>query len=177
MKAIENAVRSKGFRGNLAHINNTSRSVSGTETGKRYVAESAVNIELLHRECPFWASVDYVYDKGTKENNHGWFMDIAVNYPKRIGMNAYYLGRGVMTYTWGNNVWTRERLERSWEQDISDVIEHKPDGFWWFGAGSKSSGAHTSLQQIKEMGYADDVEARRTLLRIAGKLSSCVLKT
>ena len=53
----------------------------------------------------------------------------------------------------------------------------KEYGFWWFGAGSRSSGAHTSLQQIKEMGYADDVEARRTLLRIAGKLSSCVLKT
>jgi hypothetical protein len=175
MRAIEKAVRSKGFKGDLAHINNTGRSVYATETGKKYTAEGAVNIELLHRECPSWSSVDYVYDKGLKDNNHGWFMDLAVNYPKRIGMNAYYLGRGVMTYTWGNNVWNRQRLERSWEQDIFDVLVHQPHGFWWFGAGSKGPGAHTSLPILKQMGYSDDVAARRTLLKMAEPLRNVII--
>jgi hypothetical protein len=187
MKAVEKAVRDKGFRGDLAHINYVSRAmVTDSKTGIQYrIPDHVVNVEMMQSECPSWGSIDYAYHKGLPRSpdSRDWYprspdcledfyMDVAVGYPKRLGLTAYYLARGVMTYTWGGT--DRQRLERSWEQDVADVLKHQPQGFWWFGAGSRSPGAHTSLPLLKQLGYPDDVAARRALLKIAAQLQAAM---
>ena len=165
-KAVENAVRAKGFRGGLATINKVSGPVTAAGRGQ------LVNIEMMRRECPAWATINYTYDKGLPDRSYEWYMEAGVAYPKRLGMNVYYLPRGVMTYGgWAD----RRRLERSWAQDVADVRRFQPQNLWWFGAGSKGGGAHTSLADLKRMGYADDVSARRTLLKIAAPLRAAMV--
>ena len=99
-------------------------------------------------------------------------MEAGVTYPKRLGMNVYYLPRGVMT--WGG-LTDRQRLERSWAQDVADIQVYQPQNVWWFGAGSKGPGTHTSRTYLKQMGYADDVAARRALLKSAAPLKAMIL--
>ena len=142
-KAIEKAVRAKGFRGDLATINKLSEKVGGNPRTKHQL----VNIEMMRRECPAWATINYLYERGLPDGQFVWYsareyMEAGVTYPKRLGMNVYYLPRGVMT--WGG--WTdRQRLERSWAQDVADMQMYQPQNVWWFGAGSKGPGSHTSL--------------------------------
>lgn len=158
-EAVEQAVRAKGFQGDLATINK----VAAAPANKHQL----VNIEMMRRQCPKWASINYCYEKGLPDRPMEWYMEAGVAYPKSLGMRVYYLGRGVMT--WG--AWKdRQRLERSWGQDVADVQKSRPHGFWWFGAGGKSEGAHTALSALKAMGYQDDVAARRALLKLAAPL-------
>ena len=159
----------------MAHINHVSNiRVTDKDSGIQYIIpEHDVNIEILHRECPNWGSIDYSYSKGIAGSNHDMYMYMSVDYPKRVGLTTYYLARGVMTYTWGGT--DRERLERSWAQDVDDVLKHQPHGFWWFGAGSKGPGAHTSLPLLTDLGYEDDVAARRALLKITERLRQVVI--
>jgi hypothetical protein len=164
-KAVEKAVRAKGFRGDLATINKVFGPITAPAKGQ------LVNVEMMRRECPAWATINYNYEKGLPEGNYDWYMEAGVAYPKRLGMNVYYLPRGVMT--WGG--WTdRRRLERSWAQDVADVQKFQPQNLWWFGAGSKRGGTHTSLPELKRMGYPDDVSARRALLKIAAPLRAAI---
>jgi hypothetical protein len=161
--AVEKAVRGKGFRGDLATIN---KILVNSPIAKD---NQAVNLQMMRRDCPAWATINYWYDKGEPNGDYAWYMKPAVSYPKSLGMNVYYLSRGVMT--WGN--WRdRQRLERSWTQDVADVLAYQPQNYWWFGAGSKGDGLHTSLKLLKEMGFADDVAARRALLKTAAPLRS-----
>jgi hypothetical protein len=158
-EAVERAVRTKGFRGDLATINK----IGGPAATKNQL----VNLEMMRRDCPNWASICYVYEKGLPGGNYDEAMKASITYPKSLGMNVYYLPRGVMT--WGG--WTdRQRLEQSWAQDVADVLKFQPQNVWWFGAGSKKDGCHTALSVLKQLGYADDVAARRALLKIAAPL-------
>ena len=172
-KAVENAVRAKGFRGDLATINKL-REVRD-KTRPITTKNQLVNIEMMRRDCPAWATINYNYDKGLADGNYDWCMEPAVTYPKSLGMNVYYLPRGVMTFQWKEPPWQRERLERSWTQDVADVLKYQPQNVWWFGAGGKSDGIDTSIKHLKRMGYADDVAARRALLRIAAPLRAAML--
>ena len=164
-KAVEKVVRDKGFRGDLATINKVSDPIDRATKGQ------VVNLEMMRPDCPGWATINYTYDKGSPTGNYDAYMEAGVTYPKGLGLNVYYLPRGVMT--WGQ--WTdRARLQRSWQQDIADVLKYQPQNLWWFGAGTKSGGHHTSLSLLKRMGYNDDVAARRDLLRIAAPLRAAV---
>jgi hypothetical protein len=165
VKAVEKAVRAKKFKGDLATINKVNAAVTTPTKGQ------LVNIEMLHRECPGWSTINYFYEKGLPEGNYDWYMEAGVTYPKSLGMNVYYLPRGVMTY----GGWTdRSRLERSWTQDVRDVLKFQPQNLWWFGAGGKKGGTDTSLPALRRMGYADDVDARRTLLQRASPLRAAM---
>jgi len=163
-KAVEKAVRAKGFHGGLATINK----ISGDPKTKHQL----VNIEMMRRDCPAWATINYTYDRGLPNSNFDWYMEAGVTYPKSLGLNVYYLPRGIMT--WGQ--WTdRQRLERSWAQDVIDAQKFKPQNLWWFGAGSKGQGIHTSISLLKKMGYTDDVAARRALLKTVASLRAVMM--
>jgi hypothetical protein len=172
-KAIEKAVRAKGFRGDLATINKNSEKIGGNPQTRHQM----VNLEMMRRDCPAWATINYWYYKGLPDGKYDLYpareyMETGVAYPKSLGMNVYYLPRGVMTYLASDppNEWTdRDRL------DVADVQEYQPQNLWWFGAGSKGPGVHTSLPILKQMGYADDVAARRALLGIAAPLRAAML--
>ena len=132
---------------------------------------------MMRRECPAWATINYLYERGLPDGNFVWYsareyMEAGVTYPKSLGMNVYYLPRGVMTWEGWDD---RQRLERSWAQDVADVQTYQPQNVWWFGAGSKGPGVGTSLAFLKQMGYADDVAARRKLLTIAAPLRAMIL--
>jgi hypothetical protein len=161
-KAVEKAVRAKGFRGDLATINKVNAAVSTPSKGQ------VVNVKMMRRDCPAWNTINYFYEKGEIGGKYDWYMEAGVTYPKSLGLNVYYLPRGVMTY----GGWTdRRRIERSWAQDVRDVLKFQPQNVWWFGAGGKKAGTHTSLANIRQMGYADDVAARRALLQITKPLT------
>lgn len=167
-KAVETTVRGKGFHGDLATINKLGETRDKSRVNK--TGNQLVNIEMMRRDCPAWATINYNYDKGRREGDRDWCMVPAVTYPKGLGMNVYYLPRGVMTYQWREPPWERQELERSWAEDVADVLKYQPQNLWWFGAGGKSDGIDTSIKHLKRMGYADDVAARRALLKIAAPL-------
>lgn len=163
-KAVEKAVQAKSFHGDLATINK----VGGDATTKNQL----VNLEMMRRDCPAWATISYTYDKGLPGGRYDGPMEAGITYPKSLGMNVYYLPRGVMTWGQWND---RQRLERSWVQDVADVRKFQPQNLWWFGAGSKKDGVHTALSLLKRMGYADDVAARRALLKAAAPLQAAII--
>ena len=157
LRAVEDAVRAKGFRGDLAMI---------CETGSTpYALGQAVNLEEFHRRFPHWIATTYEYDKW---NHRYGMMDLCIDHPKREGVPVFYLPRGVMT--WGGRWPLPISLEQSWRMDLEDIRRFKPQGVWWFGSGARNEGAHVSLAKLKKSGYGSGEEARRALLGLAAEL-------
>jgi len=158
LKAIEEAVRARGFQGDLATIH---------ETGKSdYSVSHEVNLAEFARECPNWLCVTYEYAKWRQRDA---VMDLSVRQPKQHGLKVFYLPRGVMT--WGSPWPLRIALEDNWRYDIEDIQRYRPDGVWWFGSGGINEGAHVSVSRLQSIGYGSGVEARRALLRQAAALN------
>ncbi len=89
LQAVEDAVRAKGFRGDLAMI---------CETGSTpYAIGQAVNVKEFHKHFPHWIATTYEYDKW---NHRFAMMDVCIDHPKQEGVRVFYLPRGVMT--WGS---------------------------------------------------------------------------
>ena len=152
LRAVEETIRAKGFRGELAMI---------CETGKKtYAAGQEVDLNQFHSQFPTWAGVTYEYEKW----DHRYaMMDFCLDQPKKEGIKVYYLPRGVMT--WGMPWPLPIALEQSWQYDLEDILQFQPDGVWWFGCGTMNEGAHVSLKRLEQIGYRDGVEARRTLIK------------
>ena len=157
LRAVEDAVRAKGFRGDLSMI---------CETGSsRYALGQAVNLKAFHGRFPHWVATTYEYDKW---NHRYGMMDLCMDHPKQEGLQVFYLPRGVMT--WGSQWPLPISLEQSWRMDLEDIRRFKPHGVWWFGSGGRNQGAHVSLARLKKSGYESGEAARRALLRLASEL-------
>jgi len=157
LKAVEQAVQSKGFKGDLAMI---------CETGNTaYSAVQEVNLREYRGQFPNWKAITYEYDKWIHRYA---MMDVCVDTPKREGLEVFYLPRGVMT--WGMDWPLPISLEQSWQFDLEDLQTFQPHAVWWFGCGPVGEGAHASLSRIQKSGYRDGVEARRALLKAASGL-------
>jgi hypothetical protein len=157
LKAVENAVRAKGFRGDLAMICETG--------GSPYSIVQSVNLKEFHKVFPDWIATTYEYDKW----DHRYaMMDICIDHPKQEGVRVFYLPRGVMT--WGRKWPLPISLEQSWQMDLEDIQRFKPDGVWWFGSGGHNEGAHVSVSRLKDAGYGSGEDARQALLRLTSKL-------
>jgi hypothetical protein len=155
LRAVESSLRGKGFAGRLAVLCETG--------GGGCQIQQEVNLEMLKAACPDWISVSYDPNYLKTRNRLG-FMEMAVDEPRRAGLAAHYLPRGVMT--WGAG-WPLElSLEQFWDAEIEDIARFRPDGAWWFGsgAGAVAEGAHVSLARLGTSGYADGRAARRALL-------------
>ena len=157
LRSVEQAVRSKGFQGDLAMI---------CETGNTsYSAVQEVNLREYRKQFPNWKAVTYEYDKW----NHRYaMMDLCIETPKREGLEVFYLPRGVMT--WGSEWPLPISLEQSWRMDIEDFQTFRPHSIWWFGCGAIGVGAHVSMSRLRQSGYGDGEEARRALLKLASEL-------
>ena len=157
LKAVEDAVRAKGFQGDLAMI---------CETGAApYAIGQAVNLKEFHKRFPHWAATTYEYDKW----NHRYaMMDVCIDRPKQEGVRVFYLPRGIMT--WGGRWPLPISLEQSWRMDLEDIQKFKPHGVWWFGSGARNEGAHVSVSRLKQVGYENGESARRALLELTSEL-------
>ena len=157
LNAVEQAVRSKGFKGDLAMI---------CETGNTaYSAVQEVNLQEYAKQFPSWKAITYEYDKWTHRYA---MMDLCIDTPKREGLEVFYLPRGVMT--WGRKWPLPISLEESWWLDLEDIQNFRPQAVWWFGSGTVGEGAHASLSRLQNSGYRDGVEVRRALLKAASGL-------
>lgn len=159
LKAVEGSLRSKGFGGRLAVLCETG--------GGGLQIQQEVNLAMLKAACPDWVSVSYDPNYLKTRNRLG-FMEMAVDEPRRAGLTAHYLPRGVMT--WGAG-WPLElSLEQIWDAELEDIARFRPDGVWWFGSGigAASEGAHVSLERLRASGYPDGRAARQALIRRIG---------
>ena len=159
LQAVESSLRAKGFEGRLAVLCETG--------GGGYQIQQEVNLAMMKAACPEWVTVSYDPNYLKTRNRLG-FMEMAVDEPRRAGLAAHYLPRGVMT--WGGG-WPLElSLKQFWDAEIEDIARFRPDGVWWFGsgAGAVAKGAHVSLARLRASGFEDGRAARRALLsRIA----------
>jgi len=157
LRAVEEAIRAKGFQGELAMICETGR--------KTYATGQEVDLKQYHAQLPHWAGITYEYEKW----DHRYaMMDFCLDQPKKEGLKVYYLPRGVMT--WGMPWPLPITLEQSWQYDMEDILHFQPDGVWWFGCGTANEGAHVSLKRLEQVGYRDGVAARRALIKSTGAL-------
>lgn len=159
LRAIEASVRNSGFRGSLFTICETGHSPGSMA--------HELDLELLRRACPAWRAVTYEYDKW--DHRYG-MMDLCIETPMRVGLPTWYLARGVMT--WGCAWPLPIPLAQSWAMDVEDVLAFRPDGFWWFGSGSRGEGAHVSDRRLASLGFCDGRAARRALLAKAAALGA-----
>lgn len=157
VRAIEQAVRSKGFKGDLAMICETEKTP--------YSAIQEVNLQEYRKQFPNWKTITYEYEKCMHRYA---MMDMCIDTPKREGLEVYYLPRGVMT--WGMKWPSPLSLEESWRLDLEDIQTFRPHSVWWFGSGAVGEGTHVSLSRIQQSGYRDGVDARRALLKAASGL-------
>ncbi len=153
LHAIESAVRAKGFEGQLSTIFENS--------GIQYAVGMEVNLRVFREQCPSWIGITYEHDKW---NHRYGNMDLNVATPKELGITVYNLPRGVMTWS---DYWPMPiPIKDNWRMDIEDIQLFRPDGVWWFGAGTKNDGAHANLSRLREMGFESGEDARRALLRL-----------
>jgi hypothetical protein len=156
LQAIETTLRSGGFTGRISTL---------CETGAiPYQVQQSVDLQLLARRCPGIVVVSY--DANYEKSRNRWgLMEMAVDEPRRAGLECQYLARGVMT--WAGSWPLPTSLEGFWALEREDVELFRPDGLWWFGSGSGAipEGAHVSVRRLRQSGYEDGRAARRALLR------------
>ena len=159
LRAVEHAVRGKGFRGDLSMI---------CETGSyTYNMFQEVNLKEYRKQFPSWKTLTYEYEKYM---NRYAMMDLCIDSPKREGLEVYYLPRGVMT--WGMKWPLPISLRESWRLDLEDIQTFRPHSVWWFGSGTVGEGTHVSLSRLQTSGFRDGVEARRALIGAASGLKT-----
>ena len=159
LKAVEDAVRAKGFRGDLTMICETART--------QYAIGQAVNVKEFHKAFPDWIATTYEYNKW--DHRYG-MMDVCIDHPKQEGVRVFYLPRGVMTYAYRRKWPLPISLEQNWQMDVEDIQRFKPQGVWWFGCGARNEGSHVSVSRLKQAGYGSGADARRALLKLTSEL-------
>lgn len=89
LKRIEQVVREDGFTGKLATIVELDNQPT--------VVMGNVNLEMIHLALPDWPVVTYdsIYDR---RRNRLATADFRIQQPRNIGLETYYLTRGVMTF-------------------------------------------------------------------------------
>lgn len=156
LQRIEHAVRARGFRGDLAML---------CETGRQsLMIAQEVALPIFRKSCPGWSAVSYecAYDKSS--NRYG-MMEMAIEAPRKAGLRAYYLPRGVMTWGSGVDKWTLPlSLKENWRMDLEDIARYRPEGVWWFGSGGLRKGFHVDPDLLRRIGFKSGRAARRALL-------------
>jgi hypothetical protein len=154
LDGIEQRARAKGFKGQFATICES--------LAQPYALAHEVNLEIYRDHFPDWGLVFYDYAKWRHRYAN---MDLLVDQPNQLGVNGYYLGRGVMTDRW--NPWPLPiPIEEHWRMDAEDIRRFRPKNVWWYGSGTVSEGANTSLSDLQAVGFRDGRDARLTFLEI-----------
>jgi hypothetical protein len=157
VRAVDAALRARGFRGRLALL---------CETGYHpFQVQQSVNLDMVKAAFPDIVCVSYDPNYDKSRGRLG-IMEMAVEEPKRSGLPAYYLPRGIMT--WAASWPLALSLEQFWQVEQEDIERFAPEGAWWFGSGfaaARPEGAHVSASRLRASGYADGLSARRAFIR------------
>ena len=159
LREIDGAVRSRGFRGGLSTI------CACAHQGGAYVMET--DMSMFRDQAPGWIAVTYDYDRSERRLAGADFNMVS---PKALGIPTHFLGRGVMTWGSRQDGDMPVRLEEHWRHDFEDALAYGVDGLWMFEADAFTDGPHTAADELRKQGYASGVEARKSLLRIAGEV-------
>lgn len=159
-KRIEGVVRGKGFFGRLTSIielDNAPMAVLGN-----------VNLEHLAAALPTWPVVTYdsIYDR---RRNRLATMDFCIHQPRQLGLEAYYLTRGVMTFPVQPDM-PATTLQEQWRMSLEDAAAHKPDILWFMGSDARVDGPVSSPVQLPRWGFADGRSARLELMKMAREM-------
>jgi len=159
LSRIERVVRARGFTGTLTSIielDSAPMAVLGN-----------VNLVMLSQALPHWPVVTYdsIYDR---RRNRLATMDFCVDQPRSLGLEVYYLSRGVMTFPLQPGM-PPTTLDEQWRMTLEDAARHKPDILWFMSADARVDGPVASNVQLPKWGQPDGRTARLKLMRMAGE--------
>ncbi|MCL5995732.1 MAG: hypothetical protein M1546_06710 [Chloroflexi bacterium] len=160
LRQIEAVVRARGFQGELTSIielDNQPTAVLGN-----------VNMEMLWLALPHWPVVTYdsIYDR---RRNRLATMDFCVRQPQQLGLSAYYLTRGVMTFGIPPEM-PPTGLEEQWRLSLEDAQIYRPDILWFMGSDARLDGAVCSNVKLPQWGFNDGRVARQRLMQLATEM-------
>ena len=160
LKHIEQLVRSRGYKGALSSIielDNQPMAVLGN-----------VNLEMLQQALPDWPVVTYdsIYDR---RRNRLATMDFCVAQPHRVGLQAHYLTRGVMTFNIPPELGPTS-LEEQWRMSLEDARSFQPDHLWFMGSDARLDGEVCSNVKLPAWGFGDGRTARLRLLQMTREI-------
>ena len=163
LRAIEEAVRAKGFTGDMSAICDV--------ISQEYSTSQLVDLAELAKVTPDVAVITYDLSRWRRRIA---MTDYCFVQPREHGFRTYYLGRGVMT--WNKHLRSPQppmpmSLQEQWAIDVETVAAYKPDGFWWFGTGTVREGAHVDLGELRKLGFKDGRDARLQLISCARQLA------
>ena len=163
LRAVEKAVRARGYEGDLSTICEV--------INREYRTDQVVDLAELARGFPDIGVVTYSYSRYRRRLA---VADYCFVQPREHGFGTCYLGRGVMTW---NKHWRSPQppmpmsLPEQWAIDVEDVARYEPDGFWWFGTGAVREGSHVDLGELRQRGFKDGRDARLQLIRCGERLT------
>jgi hypothetical protein len=156
VSAVDTALRGRGFTGRLSLL---------CETGAHpFQVQQSMNLDMVKAALPDVACVSYDPNYDKTRNRQG-IMEMAVEEPRRAGLESYYLPRGIMT--WAGTWPMKLSLEEFWKVEQDDIRRYEPAGVWWFGSGyarGRPEGAHVSAARLRQSGYADSAAARAAFI-------------
>ncbi|MCL2701225.1 MAG: hypothetical protein FWE88_05980 [Phycisphaerae bacterium] len=161
LREIEKTVRAGGCNAELSSLVELANGDG--------VCVSNVNLPVLRDAFPQWPLVTYdsVYDRRV---NRLAAMDFCIHQPRKLGLQAYYLTRGVMTWTWPPDATWDTTLQEQWRMSLEDAAAHNPDVLWFMGSDARSDGLVCSNKKLAHWGYHDGIVARRALMEMAKQM-------
>lgn len=160
LRHLEETIRGCGFTGQLASIielDNQPMAVLGN-----------VNLPMLQQALPNWAVVTYdsIYDR---RRNRLATADFCMLQPRSLGLETYYLTRGVMTFGIPADL-TPTRLEDQWRMSLEDAAACQPDILWFMGSDARLDGWVCSEVKLPRWGFKDGRTARLRLMQMAREI-------
>lgn len=157
LKRIEAAVRAKGFAGDMSTIAGSNGNTLGA-----YITE--VDYPIVGQMLSDWIVIPYEYDRWKQRLSSA---DCCMVMPKAHGLTTHFLARGVMTWGHWCDDYPTIPIEEHWRADFEDALQYGVDGLWMFEADAFTDGPHADAAKLREKGFANGIEARRTLLALA----------
>jgi hypothetical protein len=156
-KRIEQVVRERGFNGKIA-------SIVELDTQPTVVMGN-VNLEMLQQALPHWAVVTYdsIYDR---RRNRLASADFCIQQPRLLGLETYYLTRGVMTFNIPPEL-PPTLLEDQWRMSLEDALDLLPDKLWFMGSDCRLDGMVCSNIKLPKWGFNEARSARLRLMQMA----------
>ena len=159
LRRIEKVVRGRGFAApitSIIEVDNAPMALMGN-----------VNLEALREAFPTWPVVTYdsIYDR---RRNRLATMDFCVEQPRALGLEVFYLTRGVMTFPTQPDM-PPTTLQEQWRMSLEDAARHDPDILWFMGSDARVDGPVSSCVQLPRWGLPDGRTARLTLMDMARK--------
>ena len=161
LKRVEQVVRARGFTGKLS-------SIVELDT-QPMVVMSNVNLEMLQQALPHWPVVTYdgIYDR---RRNRLASADFCIQQPRQLGLETYYLTRGVMTFGIPPEL-PPTRLEDQWRMSLEDALDLLPDKLWFMGSDCRLDGMVCSSIKLPQWGFTDGRKARLRLMQMAREMN------